>query len=199
VSLSAVIAAKFINIIVQMHKNLALGIAILALSIASTQNAQAATFNLSFSANNFTDGGASIPPDSSVSGTFSYDALDINSPITSLNSVNLTISGYSYTLGELDFTSFGTNSSIGGTNFAPSVGTSTNDFFVSFNHTTQSPSRILYATSGSTGIYFGNFTAFNITPAAATSVPEPFTIIGSLIGGTAAVRMRKKLKSTNKA
>jgi hypothetical protein len=29
-------------------------------------------------------------------------------------------------------------------------------------------------------------------------VPEPFTIIGSLIGGTAALRMRKKLKSTNK-
>jgi hypothetical protein len=29
----------------------------------------------------------------------------------------------------------------------------------------------------------------------ATSVPEPFTIIGSLVGGTAALRMRKKLKS----
>lgn len=33
----------------------------------------------------------------------------------------------------------------------------------------------------------------------AQSVPEPFTVIGSLIGGTAAFRMRKKLKSTNKA
>jgi hypothetical protein len=31
----------------------------------------------------------------------------------------------------------------------------------------------------------------------ATAVPEPFTIIGSIIGGTAAFRMRKKLKSTN--
>jgi hypothetical protein len=30
------------------------------------------------------------------------------------------------------------------------------------------------------------------------SVPEPFTVIGSIIGGTAAFRMRKKLKSTNK-
>jgi hypothetical protein len=29
-------------------------------------------------------------------------------------------------------------------------------------------------------------------------VPEPFTIIGTLVGGTAAFRMRKKLKSTNK-
>jgi hypothetical protein len=31
-----------------------------------------------------------------------------------------------------------------------------------------------------------------------TAVPEPFSIVGTLIGGTAALRMRKKLKSTNK-
>jgi hypothetical protein len=32
----------------------------------------------------------------------------------------------------------------------------------------------------------------------ATAVPEPFTIVGTLVGGTAALRMRKKLKATNK-
>jgi hypothetical protein len=32
----------------------------------------------------------------------------------------------------------------------------------------------------------------------ATAVPEPFTVIGSILGGTAAFRMRKKLKSSNK-
>ena len=31
-----------------------------------------------------------------------------------------------------------------------------------------------------------------------TQVPEPFTIVGTLIGGTAALRMRKRLKTTNK-
>ena len=31
-----------------------------------------------------------------------------------------------------------------------------------------------------------------------TAVPEPFTIVGTLVGGTAALRMRKKLKSNNK-
>jgi hypothetical protein len=29
-----------------------------------------------------------------------------------------------------------------------------------------------------------------------TAVPEPFTVIGTIVGGTAALRMRKKLKST---
>jgi hypothetical protein len=33
----------------------------------------------------------------------------------------------------------------------------------------------------------------------ATAVPEPFTIVGTIMGGTAAMRMRKKLKSGNKA
>ncbi len=32
----------------------------------------------------------------------------------------------------------------------------------------------------------------------ATSVPEPFTVIGTLVGSTAALRMRKKLKSASK-
>jgi hypothetical protein len=31
-----------------------------------------------------------------------------------------------------------------------------------------------------------------------TAVPEPFTVIGTLIGGTAALRLRRKLKSTKK-
>ncbi len=37
----------------------------------------------------------------------------------------------------------------------------------------------------------------SISQAGATDVPEPFTIVGTLIGGTAALRMRKKLKANN--
>jgi hypothetical protein len=33
---------------------------------------------------------------------------------------------------------------------------------------------------------------------ASTQVPEPFTVVGTLIGGTAALRLRKKLKSAQK-
>jgi hypothetical protein len=36
-------------------------------------------------------------------------------------------------------------------------------------------------------------------PSGSTSVPEPFTIVGTLLGGTAALRMRKRLKATVKA
>lgn len=36
------------------------------------------------------------------------------------------------------------------------------------------------------------------TRAGAQAVPEPFTIIGTLVGGTAALRMKKKLKAISK-
>jgi hypothetical protein len=39
---------------------------------------------------------------------------------------------------------------------------------------------------------------FGTVNASSTAVPEPFTVIGTLIGGTAALRMRKKLKSAGK-
>jgi hypothetical protein len=52
---------------------------------------------------------------------------------------------------------------------------------------------------GQQGTYSNTISgAGNITAVASTSVPEPFTIIGTLVGGTAAMRMRKKLKFVNK-
>jgi hypothetical protein len=50
---------------------------------------------------------------------------------------------------------------------------------------------------------FGAFTTTidglgNVSSGSSTSVPEPFTVIGTLVGGTTAIRMRKKLKSVNK-
>jgi hypothetical protein len=48
----------------------------------------------------------------------------------------------------------------------------------------------------------GNTSIDNVVVSTATgaqAVPEPFTIIGTFVGGTAAVRMRKKLKNANKA
>jgi hypothetical protein len=56
-----------------------------------------------------------------------------------------------------------------------------------------------------TGDLFGRTSAYafdilNVTSASAasTAVPEPFSIVGTLIGGTVAMRMRKKLKSNDK-
>ncbi len=52
-------------------------------------------------------------------------------------------------------------------------------------------------TTFATGLNRPAFLAFGPDPVS-TAVPEPFTIIGTLVGGTAALRMRKKLKSSGK-
>jgi thermolabile hemolysin len=41
----------------------------------------------------------------------------------------------------------------------------------------------------------GNLALSTVAP---TAVPEPFTIIGTIVGGAVALRMRKKLKAVNK-
>jgi hypothetical protein len=48
------------------------------------------------------------------------------------------------------------------------------------------------------GILFQNLLGASTGAPAPTDVPEPFTIVGTLVGGTAALRMRKKLKSNTK-
>jgi hypothetical protein len=63
--------------------------------------------------------------------------------------------------------------------------------FVGFTSDTSIASISFQATNGYTEL-----DNFKFGTANAASVPEPFTIIGTLVGGTAAFRMRKKLKAS---
>jgi hypothetical protein len=48
-------------------------------------------------------------------------------------------------------------------------------------------------------IAFDDITFGSVTPGPQpTAVPEPFSIVGTLVGATTAFRMRKRLKATNK-
>jgi hypothetical protein len=52
--------------------------------------------------------------------------------------------------------------------------------------------------SGRTANWAFDITGVDTATGPSTSVPEPFTIVGTLMGGAAALRMRKRLKATNK-
>ena len=79
------------------------------------------------------------------------------------------------------------------------VGVSTSTFFVP---SLTAGVDYFLVTSGLRSSDFGNFNntisgAGAILPSTTTTaVPEPFTIFGTIVGGTAALRMRKKLKSS---
>jgi hypothetical protein len=86
-------------------------------------------------------------------------------------------------------------------NSPDSFGVSTSNFFVPFLN---AGTDYFLVTSGYRSSDFGTFNntisgAGNILPSTTTSVPEPFTIAGTLIGGTAAMRLRKKLADASKA
>jgi hypothetical protein len=58
------------------------------------------------------------------------------------------------------------------------------------------PNEVFSALDGNLSLIGGNPTSEFGAIVFTTAVPEPFTIIGTLVGGTAALRMRKKLKAS---
>jgi hypothetical protein len=62
------------------------------------------------------------------------------------------------------------------------------------NHTLQ----FIIADRGDSTLDSGVFLQGGSITSTPTAVPEPFTIVGTLIGGAAALRMRKRFKATNK-
>ncbi|WP_373544438.1 hypothetical protein [Chamaesiphon sp.] len=99
---------------------------------------------------------------------------------------------------------YGTNGAGGGANIflgTTQIGVLSNvsvasGFFSGSYDTTQPLSGALSFVSTTPG--FGGVVLDNIKLDKTTAVPEPFTIIGTIVGGTVAIRTRKKLKAAAK-
>lgn len=131
------------------------GLSLLGLSASCVQ---AIPITLSFHITDFTPAG---PP---ISGTIGYDAATETAPIDSLSSVNLTIAGYTYGLGELGFGSSGTESQIYGNAVD-------NNFLLTFDHDSGTGIEFSYstATSEHSSTEFASFDHHH----QATTIPEP--------------------------
>jgi hypothetical protein len=135
-------------------------------------------YTIAPSTGTFTFSGVNAP------GTFDYILTGGNLPFSFNNGVNLTVANGSIFRGAF-------NNAPGsiGVNFG--IISSAGSFFSNIDG--QVPTTALAfgfgdvpnGTGGSYGV-------------AAAPIPEPFTIIGTIIGGTAAFRMRKKLSNANK-
>ena len=170
----------------------------IALFTLLTTNVWALPFQVDFTATNFTVIGGSTPaPYSLVSGSFGFEAASINSPIDSLTSVDLTIGGFGYDLGDIDATALGRSELVGGIGSGLSTMTSrTNDIWLLWEINTLAPSTFAYTTaSGFYGAWGSTqFDSFSIT-AAAAPVPEPSTFLllgGGLAGLAFYARRRRK-------
>lgn len=131
-----------------------------------------------------------------------------NGNFIDLNGSNLgeitSISSYSFTNGGTLMFKYGANGlnrsavvSIGGTPLG-TISASQSPTFSTQTYTIASGTTgALKFTSldpGNAGIMLDSIVLDSINTPPSTDVPEPFTIIGTLVGGTAALRLRKKLK-----
>jgi hypothetical protein len=171
-------------------------------------NASAATFNFTFD-RTFD---SSLTPPFVGSGTLGFDgAATVGSySLASLSNLNMNFSftnGTSFSLADLtsnlstsgisvfDLGSGNFGLVFTGTSALGSVDFLKNSTSLNFEPTSSiSNPKGSFGGNGVTNVYvsdalLGSYNAVS----ASQSVPEPFTVIGTLIGGTAALRMRKKL------
>jgi hypothetical protein len=167
-------------------------VAISLLSVCPLTPAGAIPITVSFTAVSFIElEEASVAPMDPVTGSIVYDAASTTSNINSLTSINLTITGHTYLLSEVGFTSpAGSNQLIFGLLNGPGIRVFTNDFFMSWNETTLIPFDFNYATTatGPAGGIFrsATFTQFSVTAASSAAVPEPGSL-ALLAAGVAAL------------
>lgn len=159
-----------------MNIRLAVAAAAMAIGVCFAAPAQEITIELDVTAEFGPDS-----PDASVTGQFIFEAPSLTSEITSLTSVNLTISGHTYTLGELGFAGsfFPGRETIGTTD--PGLGIADfgkDTFFLTYDLASSAPIGFAYGTSSPPGISsLESFSQFSLT-----AVPEPATWVLLLTG-----------------
>ena len=128
---------------------------------------------MQFTASGF---GAGAPTDP-VTGTIVWEAPSATSTITSLTSINMTIAGHSYSVGELAFQSpfSGSIDIIYGSINDTVVSSGTNDFWVRWDRGAGTGFDFAYASPGASAFLTRSFSAFSVT--AASAVPEPAVLL----------------------
>jgi hypothetical protein len=151
------------------------------------QEALGATYKASFVANGISSYpvlGGLPPPTNPLSGSITFAAASLGSPISSILAVDLVIGSHSYTVAEVGATVspfFGTNSyTFGGLlNGVGSANFGTNDFwFTSFGENTSTG--ILFYTTPSSLTY--GWAADSTVSVSITTVPEPATSAAMVAG-----------------
>ena len=164
-----------------MLRRIVFVVAVASSLVGSIGTAFSLPFTLTFTASSFEPLFDNSPPSDSISGSLVFQAPFLTGPITGVDSINLTIAGHTYTVGEIGFDGSGGANLIGGlpsgANTVPSAGP--DDFvlvwqqadsafsFFSF-HVTSNEENLFQTSAGSISI--------TATPTAITS-PPPLALL----------------------
>jgi len=163
----------------------------LAFSLGATVPAQAIPIKVSFTATSFTPYIGTFVPQETVTGAFDYNAPSVTSDaVTSLNSVNLTIDGHTYTLADVAASAVPGEAGLldigGGAGGGPlAVTSNTDDFFMGYYPGSDTPVDFVYAIPGTNNTWTSStFSQFSVAADAVAAAPEPASWLICLTGIT---------------
>jgi hypothetical protein len=180
-----------------MRMTIAWLIATLALLAAITSTASAATFSMTFEVTSLRSFNGSPPPTDPVLGTIIWDAPDIHSTVHSIDSINMTLGGHPYSPGEIGYLSQAGFNMIGGISEGVDMMLdSTDDFWISWDPNTLTPTDFAYTSALRSGMWHangfppGSFPVFSITQ---VPEPSPAALIGLAFLSSSALVLRRQL------
>jgi hypothetical protein len=163
--------------------------------VAAAAHCPAAIFHADFSVTGFAPSNGNAAPTDPVSGTIVWNAADIHSDIQSFVSINLTMDGHTYSVGEIGYfrvASPTTWNGVGGLIPGPgSIWNGYDNFWIEWDSASLAPLSFAYASSQRSGIWDvesiyqpAAFQAFSIAPAEITPAPEPSSAALLIVGST---------------
>lgn len=145
--------------------------------LLATSSLSGATFLMRFEVTNFSSLNGNPPPTDPIIGTIMWEATGIRDPNLSIQSINMTIDGHSYSVGELAYEpdSYYDNAIIGGGPAARNMPFGADDFWIRWDHAdTLLPYDFAYVSSKTPGMWYTSWFGPNSPDSfSIIEVPEP--------------------------